>query len=96
MFSLEILRKLAKLSRINLTESEEKTLTDILEKTTFYMDMLGELNTDNVEPTYQTSGVENKFQSENLCKTLETEEVLQNATSTKNNLIVSKAVFDRN
>ena len=58
--------------------------------------MLDELNTDNVEPTYQTSGVENKFQSENLCKTLETEEVLQNATGTKNNLIVSKAVFDRN
>ena len=95
MFSLEVLRKLAKLSKINLTESEENKLVGMLEKTKIYMDMLNQLDTTNVLPTYQTSGVLNRFQEKDLTQTLEQNQVLRNATNNKNGLIVAQAVFDR-
>lgn len=95
MFSLEILRKLAKLSKINLTNSEEEMLVEMLDKTTAYMDMLNELDTSKVAPTYQTSGVVNRFQERDLVQTLDQAQVIRNAKNSKNGLIVAQAVFDR-
>ena len=59
------------------------------------MDMLNELDTSKVEPTYQVTGLVNVFQNETLYKTLTQEEVLQNAINTKEGMIGTSAVLER-
>ncbi|MDD2758360.1 MAG: Asp-tRNA(Asn)/Glu-tRNA(Gln) amidotransferase subunit GatC [Patescibacteria group bacterium] len=59
MISLEEVKKIARLARIKLTPAEERrhaaTMTAVLD----YMKILNEVNTDDVEPTAQVTGLSN-------------------------------------
>ncbi len=60
----EDIRHIAKLARLQLSEEEvkkfAKELTSILE----YIDVLNELDTENVEPTAQVTGLSNVFRED--------------------------------
>ncbi len=86
---------LSSLVKINLSKDETKILAEVLSGSTYYLDLLNELDTSNVSPTYQVTGLENIFQKENLSgsKTLSQEEVLKNAKNQEAGYIKTEGVL---
>jgi len=57
---------ISKLARLKLTEKEIEVFTPQLVSILGYVDMLGEVNTDNVEPTYQVTGIKNVWRKDTV------------------------------
>lgn len=95
MFTINDIEKLSELIKISVSSEEKEKLAGMLSQTAEYMDMLNELDTSNIEPTYQVTGLKNVYQSENLNKTLSQKEVLQNAPNHSKDMIETEGVFDR-
>jgi aspartyl-tRNA(Asn)/glutamyl-tRNA(Gln) amidotransferase subunit C len=95
MFTEKDIEKLSELVKLPVSDEEKTKLSGMLSQTTEYMDMLNELDTSKVEPTYQVTGLVNVFQMEDLYQTLTPEEVLQNAKKTKEGMIGTSAVLER-
>lgn len=95
MFTEKDIEKLSELVKLPVSDEEKTKLSGMLSQTTEYMDMLNELDTSKVEPTYQVTGLVNVFQNETLYNTLTQEEVLQNAKNTKEGMIGTSAVLER-
>jgi len=55
----ETIKHLAKLSDFTLNEKEAESLTNDLKNIIKYISQLDELDTDNIEPTYQVFEMEN-------------------------------------
>jgi aspartyl-tRNA(Asn)/glutamyl-tRNA(Gln) amidotransferase subunit C len=86
-------QKLAKMLQLELTDSEIEKLTFDLEAIIDYIKVLDELNLDTVEPTFSVTGLKNVYQDESAKMTFSQEEAVYNAKSTKEGLIIAKAVF---
>lgn len=95
MFTVSDIEKLSELVKTPVSNEEKEKLAGMLSQTAHYMDMLNELDTSHVEPTYQVTGLVNIFQSEELNKTLTQEEVLKNSSKSDNGMIKTEGVFDR-
>ena len=84
----------AKLANLPLTEREkekfEKQLNDILA----YIEKLNEVDTKNVEPTSQVTGLENVTREDNAAPSLSQEDILKNAKSQHNGFFKVKAIFE--
>lgn len=84
----------AKLANLPLTENEkekfEKQLNDILS----YIEKLNEVDTKNVEPTSQVTGLENVTREDKPAPSLSQEEVLKNTKSQHNGMFKVKAIFE--
>lgn len=93
--SVEEVKKVAKLARIDLSEEEvnlfQSQLSDILE----YVEQLGKINTQGVEETAQVTGLENVFRSDAIEEQPEgqREAALSQAPQRVANLIKVKSVF---
>lgn len=57
--SLEEVRKISHLARIKITPDEEKRYSETISAVLDYMKILNEVNTDQVEPTFQVTGLNN-------------------------------------
>lgn len=57
-------RSLAQLSNIQLSDQEVDSLKGDIQNILAYVDMLGELDTEGVEPTYQVNQLENVFRED--------------------------------
>ncbi len=72
-------RRVARLARINLSDSEieqfSSQLSDILE----YVDQLNELDTNGVEPTTHPLKISNVFRPDQIGKSLSNSQALANA-----------------
>ena len=92
----EQVKKIAKLSNLNLSSDEiskfSKIFTDILE----YINALNELDLEDLSPTYQVTGRKNIYMvgKENTT-TLSQKEALSNAKESRRGLFVTEGVFDR-
>jgi aspartyl-tRNA(Asn)/glutamyl-tRNA(Gln) amidotransferase subunit C len=95
MFTEKDIEKISELVKLPVSEAEKKKLAGMLSQTTEYMDMLNELDTSGVVPTYQVTGLVNVFQDKDLSQTLTQEEVLKNAPNSKEGMIKTTAVFER-
>lgn len=84
----------AKLANLPLTEKEkekfEKQLNDILS----YIEKLNEVDTKNIDPTSQVTGLENVTREDNASPSLSQEEVLQNTPKKHNGFFKVKAIFE--
>ena len=86
---------IAELAKLNLSNEEvakfQKQLSSILE----YVELLNEVDTENVEPTAQTTGLENVYREDKPSKDqcLTQEELLSNAPEKQDGHIKTKAVF---
>ena len=69
-------RKIAKLARLKLTESEVKKFAGQLGGILKHIDALNEVNTDGVEPTAQVTGLSNVMQDDTHVNTPEPEKLL--------------------
>jgi aspartyl-tRNA(Asn)/glutamyl-tRNA(Gln) amidotransferase subunit C len=57
-------RHIAKLARLRLSDAEVEKFTTELTSILNYVDMLGEVDTKNVEPTAQVTGQTNSFRDD--------------------------------
>ena len=72
-------RKVAKLSRLELTEAEVEEFTGQLSAILDYMEKMNELDTDNVEPLAHCLPISNVFRRDSVKESLGTEKTLSNA-----------------
>jgi aspartyl-tRNA(Asn)/glutamyl-tRNA(Gln) amidotransferase subunit C len=77
--SLENVRHVAKLSRLNLTSAEEELMTEQLNAILHYAEKLNELDTDDVEPTTHVLHVSNVMREDEVRPSLTLEQVMRNA-----------------
>lgn len=85
---------LAKLASLPLTNEEKKKFEKQLGETLEYVKRLEEINTKNVEPTSQVTGLENVVREDEASPSLSQEEVLVNAKSKHNGFFKVKAILD--
>ena len=84
----EDVKHLAELSDISLDEDEMENLQKDLEQIVKYINQLSELNTDNVEPTYQVIDLNNVWRDDEINDYgLSREELLNLAPEIKRNQI---------
>ena len=72
-------RKVAKLSRLDLTEAEVEEFTGQLSTILEYVEKMNELDTTNVEPLAHCLPVSNVFREDSIKESLGTENTLANA-----------------
>ena len=72
-------RKVAKLSRLDLTEAEVEEFTGQLSAILDYVEKMNELDTTNVEPLAHCLPVSNVFREDSVKESLGTENTLANA-----------------
>ena len=75
--SLEDVRHLAELSQIRLNKTELTSLAGDIDRIVGYIDQLDELDTAGVEPTFQLTGLENVWRTDEVKPQLERQELLQ-------------------
>lgn len=90
---INIVKKVAQLSRLNLTVSElekfQKQLSTVLE----YIDEIDKLDTSDIEPTLNISGTLNRTRADLIEPSLTVEQALQNAPTHSQNSFVVPYVF---
>ncbi len=79
MLSKQQVEHVAKLARLNLTESEVELYTKQLSKILDYIDQLNEVNTEGIEPMTQPIPTVNVMREDIVKKQFERKEVLSNA-----------------
>lgn len=84
----------AKLASLPLLESERNKLEKQLEETLDYVEELNEVNTKNVEPTSQVTGLENVTRDDKTKPSLSQEEALSNTKSVHNGFFKVNAIFE--
>ncbi len=72
-------RKVAKLSRLELTEAEVEEFTGQLSAILDYVEKMNELDTDNIEPLAHCLPISNVFRQDCVKESLGTEKTLGNA-----------------
>lgn len=92
--SKEETKKLAELANLDISGQKDK-LAEILSDTLDYVKTLEELDTSNVDETFQVTGLTNVFQGDEKSDSLNKDEALSNAHEEINGLFSTKAVFDR-
>lgn len=91
IINVKHIAKLANLTINNVEEEKfEKQLSDVLE----YVKKLDEVNTDNVTPTSQVTGLENVTREDKTSPSLSQKEALKNAKSTQNGFISVSGIFE--
>jgi aspartyl-tRNA(Asn)/glutamyl-tRNA(Gln) amidotransferase subunit C len=73
------IEKVALLARLQLTEDELAKMTAELAQIVGYVDQLGEVNTDGVEPMAHAIEIANVFRDDAVAESLPREEALANA-----------------
>jgi len=92
--SIEEVKKIAVLARLNLTPDEEKrhaeTISDVLE----YMKILNEVDTKGVEQTSQVTGLENVVREDVPRDSEIKKELMEQMPEVRENELVVPAVFE--
>lgn len=85
--SIQDVEHIADLVKLQLSSVEQEKFAQELTDTLLHIENLDELDTSKVEPTYQTTGLVNRFNEEKLGeRTLSTDQALQNAPHKKDSL----------
>jgi len=77
--SREEVRHVAGLARLELSEQEEKRMTEQMNQILSYMDKLNELDTLDIPPTTHAIQLQNVFRPDEVSPSLERERALANA-----------------
>lgn len=87
-------KKVAKLANLPLTSEEEDKYSEQLSAILEYVDQLNSVDTSNVEPTFNVTGLNNVMSEDETATSLSQEEALSNAPKKKDNMFVTKGVFE--
>jgi aspartyl-tRNA(Asn)/glutamyl-tRNA(Gln) amidotransferase subunit C len=94
--SIKEVEHIAHLARLGLTDKEKQKFAEQLSAILDYVDQLKEVDTKNVEPTAQVTGLENVMggdKVENIDRQIR-KDLLGQAPETEDDLIKTKAVFE--
>lgn len=83
----------AKLANLPLTKEEKQKFEKQLEETLSYVEKLNQIDTKNISPTDQVTGLENITAQDVPSASLSQEEALKNAKQTHNGLFRVKAIL---
>jgi len=93
--SKEQVKGLAKLARVGLTPNEEVSLAREMTSILNYVSELNEVDTSNVEPTSQVTGLNNVLCEDRVIKSeIGREELFANAPERENGFIKVKKVLE--
>lgn len=85
--------KIAKLARIELSETEKDKFTRQFEDILEFVNQLQEVDTSNVEAITQIAGLENIWREDEVCKSLSNEKALENAPNQEKGYFKVKGVL---
>jgi len=88
------IKRVAELANLPITPQEEKKLEKELTETLDYIATLNSIDTTNVEPTSQVTGLTNVIREDNPLPSLSQEKALSNAKSTYNGFFKVPAILD--
>lgn len=83
--SISDLEHIAKLARIELTDQEKQTFLPQLDSVIGYLDILNQVNTDNIQPTYQVNDLSNVLRTDEVKESLPVELATGTAAKVKDN-----------
>lgn len=84
---------MAGLSRLKLTEEEKEKFSQELTSILEYIDKLNKLETKEIKPLYQTTGLKNKEEKDKIEDFKKRERILKNAPQVKDNFFEVKPIF---
>lgn len=85
---------ITKLSRLEI-KPEESYIKDQLSEVAKYVDILKELNTENIPPTFQVNHKKNVFHDDVITPSLTQSQALSQAAKTKDGYIVTAATIKK-
>lgn len=88
-------KKIAKLANLPLREGEMKPLEKALIETLSYVNILEEVDTKNVEPTSQVTGLENVTREDLTSPSLSQDKALVNAKKKVNGMFEVPRILDK-
>ena len=94
--SEKVVTRTATLAKLTLSKSEIKTLGSQLSGVVEYFDQLNEVDTDNILPTSQTTGLENVYRNDNADPSacLTNNQALSGTDKTENGYIVVPMILE--
>jgi len=75
----ELLKKVAAVARLKLTEEEIKTFTPQVKEILDYFSILEKIDTEGIEPSFQPIELKNRLREDIPSKPLSQDEALQNS-----------------
>ncbi|AJD27704.1 Asp-tRNA(Asn)/Glu-tRNA(Gln) amidotransferase subunit GatC [Clostridium botulinum] len=84
----------AELARLEFKEEEKDNFVNDLNKILNYMGKLDELNTDDVDIVVNPYYIENKYREDNVEKSMELKEVIDNAPESLEEYVIVPKVID--
>ena len=84
----------AGLARLEFKEEEKDNFVNDLNKILNYMEKLDELNTDDVDIVVNPYYIENKYREDNVEKSMELKEVIDNAPESLEEYVIVPKVID--
>ena len=91
----EDLLHIAKLSRLTIDPDEEAQLITQLSETVSYIDILNQLDTTDVEPTFQVNHKTNVFREDIVKPSLTQQQALSNTKKTHDGYFVTTATIKK-
>lgn len=91
---IDQVRKVARLSRLDLSDSDLEVMAKQLTAILGYVDQLKELDTEGVEPMAHPLPLRNVFRDDELQPSLPVDEALRNAPARSGNFFAVPAVLD--
>ena len=92
--SIEEVKKIARLARIELTADEEKRYAETISAVLDYMKILNEVNTRGVEPTTQVTGLEDVTREDVPRDCENKKEIIEQMPEVRGNELVVPGVFE--
>lgn len=87
-------KKVAKLANLPLTTEEEEKYSEQLSQILDYIDQLNQVDTSNIEPTFNVTGLNNVMRKDETVVSLSQEEALSNASKKNDDMFETKGVFE--
>lgn len=93
IISKDLVKNLAKLAKINLTEREIEKYVNDLSSVVNYMEEIKNLNVDKIEETSRVAKEENVLREDVVKESLPQNEALKNSKNTNNGYFLVPAIF---
>jgi aspartyl-tRNA(Asn)/glutamyl-tRNA(Gln) amidotransferase subunit C len=95
IISIDQLKHIAKLSRLEIKPENEDNLAHQLSETATYIDVLNELNTENILPTAQTNNLKDVTRFDEVGKSFTQQEALSQASETCDGYFKTEATIKK-
>ena len=92
--SIEEVRKIAQLARIELTPEEQARHAETISAVLDYMKILNEVDTTGVEPTFQVTGLENVYREDEVKPSLLRDKLIGQMPEVNEEELVVPGVFE--